>query len=144
MTRAASFAQGVGVAGRAWKTRDLVYVRDLAQVTDCVRAPVAQRAGVKSGVCLPILVRGASSGTMDFFATSTLTISAGREEALRNTAFLLGQALERIEAADRLTTAGNELVASIDEVERNVLSATRWRPTARLAERANERGHPAR
>ncbi|WPF82950.1 GAF domain-containing protein [Sanguibacter sp. 4.1] len=139
VTRAASFAQGVGVAGRAWKTRDLVYVRDLAQVTDCVRAPVAQRAGVKSGVCLPILVRETVVGTMDFFVTSTLTISAGREEALRNTAFLLGQALERIEAADRLTTAGNELVASIDEVERNVLSATRVATDGRLlAERAND------
>jgi GAF domain-containing protein len=124
VTLTASFQEGVGLSGRAWRSRDLVFVEDLAQVTDCVRAPAAQRAGVKSGVCLPILVGGRVVGTMDFFATTTLTLSTGREDALRNTAFLLGQALERFESADRLDTAARELLDSITEVERNVLSAT--------------------
>lgn len=123
VTRAASFARGVGLSGRAWQSEDMVFAPDLGEVTDCVRAPVAQRAGVRSGVCLPILVDGRVVGTMDFFATTTLVLSEGRQDALRNTAFLLGQALERQAAADRLTTAGNELVASIGEVERNVLAA---------------------
>ena len=124
VTLSASFAEGVGLSGRAWRTRDLVFVEDLAQVTDCVRAPAAQRAGVKSGVCLPILVRGEVVGTMDFFATTTLTLAPGREDALRNTAFLLGQALERFSAAERLEHAARQLLESITEVERNVLSAT--------------------
>jgi len=124
VTLAASFKEGVGLSGRAWRTRDLVFVEDLAQVTDCVRAPAAQRAGVKSGVCLPIMAGGQVVGTMDFFATSTLTLAKGREDALRNTAFLLGQALERFIAAERLESAGRQLLESITEVERNVLSAT--------------------
>ena len=124
VTLTASFREGVGLSGRAWRTRDLVFVPDLAQVTDCVRAPAAQRAGVKSGVCLPIMVGGEVVGTMDFFATSTLTLSQGREDALRNTAFLLGQALERFVAAERLESAARRLLASITEVERNVRSAT--------------------
>lgn len=124
VTLAASFAQGVGLSGRAWKTRDLVFVHDLAEVTDCVRAPAAQRAGVKSGVCLPIVVGGEVVGTMDFFVTETITLSSGREEALRNTAFLLGQALERFGADERLETAGRQLLESITEVERNVLAAS--------------------
>jgi GAF domain-containing protein len=124
VTLAASFAEGVGLSGRAWRARDLVFVEDLAEVTDCVRAPAAQRAGVKSGVCLPILVGGDVVGTMDFFATTTLTLAPGREDALRNTAFLLGQALERIAAAERLEQAARQLLESITEVERNVLSAT--------------------
>ena len=124
VTLAATFREGVGLSGRAWRARDLVFVADLAEVTDCVRAPAAQRVGVKSGVCLPIMVGGAVVGTMDFFATTTLTLSPGREDALRNTAFLLGQALERFAATQRLETAGRELVTSIEEVERNVLSAT--------------------
>jgi methyl-accepting chemotaxis protein len=61
---------------------------------------------------------------MDFFATSALTLAKGREDALRNTAFLLGQALERFFAAERLESAGRQLLESITEVERNVLSAT--------------------
>ncbi|WP_432512762.1 GAF domain-containing protein [Kineococcus sp. SYSU DK001] len=123
VTLAASFAEGVGLSGRAWARQDLVFVEDLGEVTDCVRAPVAQRAGVKSGVCLPVVVGGRVVGTMDFFATRTLVISPSRESALRNTAFLIGQAMERFAAGRRLTEAGSDLLDSIGEVERNVLRA---------------------
>ncbi|HTX01702.1 MAG TPA: GAF domain-containing protein, partial [Acidimicrobiales bacterium] len=56
VTAEATFAKGVGLAGRTWQSRDLVFVKDLAEVTDCVRAPVAARAGVKSGVCFPVVL----------------------------------------------------------------------------------------
>ncbi len=124
VTLAASFREGVGLSGRAWRSRDLVFVEDLAELTDCVRAPAAKRAGVRSGVCLPILVGGDIVGTMDFFTTTTIALSPGREAALRNTAFLLGQALERFAGADRLRRAGQDLLTSIGEVEQNVLAAT--------------------
>jgi len=138
VTRAASFTEGVGLSGRAWRTRDLVFVADLGELTDCVRAPAAQRVGVKSGVCLPILVDGRVTGTMDFFATETLELSAGRRDALRNTAFLVGQALEWHAAATKLRSAGEELVTSIQEVERNVLAATTVANDGqRLAQEAN-------
>ncbi len=139
VTLSASFRRGVGLSGRAWATRHLVFVRDLGEVTDCVRAPVAQRAGVRSGVCLPILVRGEVVGTMDFFATTTLALSPGREDALRNTAFLLGQALERFEAARRLAEAGTELAALIRSVQQTVDSATTVADQGRaVTDRANE------
>ncbi|MGY2126831.1 GAF domain-containing protein [Blastococcus sp. SYSU DS0617] len=139
VTLTASFAEGVGLSGRAWRARDLVFVEDIGQVTDCVRAPAAQRAGVRSGVCLPIVVAGQVVGTMDFFATATLILSPGREDALRNTAFLLGQALERFSAAAKLEQAGRELLESITEVERNVLtSSTVAGEGRRLTEEAND------
>jgi GAF domain-containing protein len=138
VTMSATFAPGVGLAGRAWRNRDLLFVPDLGEMTDCVRAPVAQKAGVKSGVCLPILVGGEVIGTMDFFATWTMVLSPGREAALRNTAYLLGQALDRIASTEQLATAGRELVLSIEEVERNVLSATTVASEGRtLADEAN-------
>src|SRR5689334_17256475 len=46
VTLSASFAEGVGLSGRAWRSKDLVFVRDLAELPDCVRAPVAKRVGV--------------------------------------------------------------------------------------------------
>ena len=138
VTMNASFAKGVGLSGRAWAKRDFYFVEDLAEMTDCVRAPAAQRAGVKSGVRLPILVDDQVVGTMDFFATRTLIMSPSRESALRNTAFLLGQALERLSAHERLRSAGRELVDSISEVERNVVSATTVAAQGqRLAEETN-------
>jgi putative methionine-R-sulfoxide reductase with GAF domain len=99
VTLKASFAEGVGLSGRAWRQRDLVFVRDLAEVTDCVRAPAAQRAGVRSGVCFPITAGGRVIGTMDFFATETIDLSESRTSALRNVAQLVSQRLDIIRRA---------------------------------------------
>ncbi|WP_435298954.1 methyl-accepting chemotaxis protein [Timonella sp. A28] len=124
VTRNASFAHGVGLAGRTWQQQRLVFVEDLGEINDCVRAPAAQRAGVKSGVCMPIRINGEIVGTMDFFVTTRLTLTDGKRKALENAGVLVGQALERFHAATNLQRAGSELIASIEEVERNVLTAT--------------------
>ncbi|MBT0770614.1 GAF domain-containing protein [Kineosporia sp. J2-2] len=124
VTLAASFAKGVGLSGRAWARNDFVFVEDLGELTDCVRRPVAQKQGVKSGVCLPITVGGRIIGTMDFFATRKLIMSSSRESALRNTAYLVGQAMERFTSSAQLRQAGQQLMESIGEVDRNVTSAS--------------------
>ncbi|NEK60420.1 GAF domain-containing protein [Geodermatophilus sabuli] len=100
VTLGASFAEGVGLSGRAWRARDLVFVRDLAEVTDCVRAPAAQRAGVRSGVCFPIMADGQVVGTMDFFATETIDLSESRASALRNVQQLVSQRLDILRRAE--------------------------------------------
>ena len=65
-------------------------------------------------------------------------MSTSRQSALRNTAFLIGQAMERFSAAAQLHQAGAQLLGSIGEVERNVSSATDVATrTERLAEDAN-------
>ncbi len=96
VTLAASFKEGVGLSGRAWKNRDLYFTPDIGEMTDCVRAPVAQKIGVKSGVCFPLVVKGDVVGTMDFFTTETITPSAQRLDALRNVGRLVSGAIERI------------------------------------------------
>jgi GAF domain-containing protein len=125
ITAQASFAEGVGLAGKTWRKRDLMFVPDLGEMTDCVRAPAAQRAGVKSGVALPLIVRGTVIGTMDFFATEVLTeLSDSRADALRNAVYLVAESMQRIEETNRISAAGTELVTSIEEAERNVIAAT--------------------
>jgi GAF domain-containing protein len=116
VTLRASFAEGVGLSGRAWKKRDLVFVRDLAEVTDCVRAPAAQRAGVRSGVCFPITAAGRVVGTMDFFVTETIELSESRASALRNVAQLVSQRLDilRRAAADAENSRG--LLETVDRL----------------------------
>jgi methyl-accepting chemotaxis protein len=116
VTLEASFAKGVGLSGRAWATGDLFFTQDIGEMTDCVRAPVAQRVGVKSGICFPIVVAGEVAGTMDFFATETLSPTGQRLDALRNVGRLVSQAIERIdkETADREAAA--ELARKVDLV----------------------------
>src|SRR5438270_342712 len=63
LTRTARFREGEGLNGRAWRQRDLFYVEDLAQLRDCCRAPLAARAGIHSGIALPLLRDGQVIGT---------------------------------------------------------------------------------
>ncbi|MFL6023594.1 MAG: methyl-accepting chemotaxis protein [Marmoricola sp.] len=107
VTLEASFEKGVGLAGRTWATNDLFFTQDIGEMTDCVRAPVAQKVGVKSGVSFPITMGGTVVGTMDFFATETLHPSGQRLDALRNVGRLVSQALDRLqkELADREAAA---------------------------------------
>jgi PAS domain-containing protein len=97
VTQEARFREGEGLSGRAWRQRDLFFTPDIGQMTDCCRAPVAIRAGVKSGVCFPIVVDGRVTGTMDFFALETLTPSTERLDTLRAVGRLVSATIERLQ-----------------------------------------------
>jgi methyl-accepting chemotaxis protein len=122
-TMDARFKEGVGLSGRAWRTRDLFFVADLGEMVDCVRAPIAQRAGVRSGVVFPIVVHGAVIGTMDFFATETLTPSPERLDTLRSVGRLVSSALERIAEQQRTAEAAKD-VAAVNQVLAEIGRAT--------------------
>ena len=123
VTLSASFAEGVGLSGRAWKARDLVFVSDLGELTDCVRAPAAQRAGVRSGVCLPIVIDDQVIGTMDFFATQTLALSDSRADALRNVSRLVSQRLDILRRAARDAHAAAALLGSVEQLSASAAEA---------------------
>jgi putative methionine-R-sulfoxide reductase with GAF domain len=127
VTLAASFAEGVGLSGRAWKSRDLFFVSDIGEMTDCVRAPAAQRAGVKSGVCFPLLVGGRVVGTMDFFVTETIVLSDSRASALRNVQQLVSQRLDVLRRTEESANNARELLDTV----------------SRLREAANDAGRVA-
>ncbi|WP_226344868.1 methyl-accepting chemotaxis protein [Agilicoccus flavus] len=131
VTRESTFAEGVGVAGRAWRTRQMVFEPDLGRVIDCVRAPAAQRAGIHSGVCLPIVCDGHVVGTMDFFTSRVIELTPARQEALQNAALLVSNAIEHRRAQARLKEAGRRLRSTIADVERNMEEASN------VAEQAN-------
>jgi methyl-accepting chemotaxis protein len=119
VTLNARFREGEGLSGRAWKSRDLLFTQDIGAVTDCARAPVAQRAGVKSGICFPILANGAVAGAMDFFSLEVLTPSAQRMTALRKVASLVSLRLERLDAAQREQELAVRLKAAFAKVAEN-------------------------
>ncbi len=96
VTQSTTFAEGVGLSGRAWRDRDLVFVDDLAKLQDCSRRESAQKAGVKSGICFPIFLNGAVVGTMDFFALRALHPSKEQLEVLRSVGRLVSSTLESI------------------------------------------------
>ncbi|MEM9445137.1 MAG: methyl-accepting chemotaxis protein [Verrucomicrobiota bacterium] len=97
VTQTATFSEGKGLSGRAWRTRDLYFTLDMGSMEDCCRAPIAKKAGVKSGLCFPIILNNKVYGTMDFFALETLTLSDERMDALRRVGFIISAALESLE-----------------------------------------------
>ena len=123
VTLASEFHEGVGLSGRAWRSRDLVFVDDLGQMVDCPRAPVAQRAGVKTGICFPIQVDGKVLGTMDFFALETLTLSPERLEVLRNVGRLVSSAIARVQDV-AMQSATMADAAAVSKVMRGIASLT--------------------
>ncbi len=125
VTLAATFAEGVGLSGRAWRTRDLVFVRDLAELTDCVRAPAAQRAGVRSGVCFPLFSNGRIIGTMDFFTTEFIDLSESRASALRNVQQLVSQRLEVMRVAEAAAESARALLDTVSRLRATSDDATR-------------------
>ncbi|GAA0496738.1 hypothetical protein Ade02nite_55290 [Paractinoplanes deccanensis] len=125
VTLAATFAEGVGLSGRAWRQRDLVFVRDIGELTDCVRAPAAQRAGVRSGVCFPVVTGDRIIGTMDFFTTEYVELSDSRTEALRNVQQLVSQRLEVVRAAEAAAANARALLDTVDRLRGATADATR-------------------
>ncbi len=119
VTESASFAEGVGLIGKAWKIRDLNFERDLGQVRDCVRAPAAVRSGVKAGVAIPIFMDGAVVGALDFFALREITLTDDRSEAIRNIGKMLSGAFERLKKAAEMS----RIFAMVENAPINIMGA---------------------
>ncbi|HEX5200272.1 MAG TPA: methyl-accepting chemotaxis protein [Actinoplanes sp.] len=116
VTLAATFAEGVGLSGRAWRQRDLVFVRNIGDLTDCVRAPAAARAGVRSGVCFPIVSLDRIVGTMDFFTTEFIELSESRASSLRNVQQLVSQRLDIVRNAEISAQNARALLDTVDRL----------------------------
>jgi putative methionine-R-sulfoxide reductase with GAF domain len=125
VTLAATVAEGVGLSGRAWRARDLVFVRNIGDLTDCVRAPAAQRAGVRSGVCFPIISYDRIIGTMDFFTTEFIELSDSRADALRNVQQLVSQRLDIARGAEIAAGNARDLLDTVNRLRSATDDATR-------------------
>ncbi|MFI5892032.1 methyl-accepting chemotaxis protein [Actinoplanes sp. NPDC051513] len=125
VTLAATFAEGVGLSGRAWRQRDLVFVRNIGDLTDCVRAPAATRAGVRSGVCFPIVSMDRIVGTMDFFTTEFIELSDSRASSLRNVQQLVSQRLDIVRGAEISAQNARDLLDTVDRLRQATSDAAR-------------------
>ncbi|MCU7722417.1 methyl-accepting chemotaxis protein [Actinoplanes sp. KI2] len=125
VTHAASFAEGAGLPGRAWRQRDLVFVRNVGDLADDARAAAAVHTGIRSAVSFPITSMDRIVGTMDFFTTEFIELSESRASALRYVQQLVslrldivrGSALSAQNARDLLNTV-DRLRAATDDAAR--------------------------
>jgi methyl-accepting chemotaxis protein len=118
-TESSTFAEGVGLNGRAWKRREMVFVEDLARVVDCVRATSAHRAGMKSGIAFPVIIEGQVIGTLEFFATKPLGLTEERKDAFRNVVSLVETTLNTLQK----TSEAARLISMVEQMPTNVMLA---------------------
>jgi len=114
-THAVRFAQGAGLPGRVWATRDTQYVANLAHLKGFVRAPAAARAGLVGAVCFPVFSGGDVAGVMDFYTTEERELSDETRNGLRRLGEVVSSALDRLTAANE-RAAQLELRAKVDQI----------------------------
>jgi methyl-accepting chemotaxis protein len=108
--------EGEGMLGKAWKSRDMFFVQQIATLQGASWAEAATRLGVKSGVALPILLEGRVVGVMDFFALETMDSSADRLEAIRGVGRLLSGAIERMAGEEKTVQAQKALQEGVQAI----------------------------
>lgn len=112
----AGVAEGAGLAGRAWRSRDVVLVEDLRTLDDDLRAQAAVRGGARSGLALPILCDGDIAGVLELFSSDALVATRSRVDSFRGLARALSSGLERISARERERAAEEELRKKVDHI----------------------------
>ena len=97
-TRAAAFARGEGLPGRAWAAGTAVWIVDAARDPALPRAGMAADAGLHGAAAFPITVGGAVRGVIEFF---TREVEQPDDSLLRTMDAIgseIGQFVERLRA----------------------------------------------
>jgi PAS domain S-box-containing protein len=126
--RAAEYARGDGVPGRAWARGEPVWFEDLLSGEDTPRAVAALRAGLRTVAALPILQAGAARGVVELFATT-----ARREDRLlMNSLYELGRQLGGLSAGS-LPHNASELAPAVGQRAQFELSVEKLQEVLNLA-----------
>src|SRR5262249_15905349 len=122
-SRETTYRQGEGFAGLAWRQQDLVFVDDLSEVRGCPRQSAAQRAGVKSGAALPVMMHGRVVGALAFLINDKISLSDYGKEALGSVSRLISSALEQVDQQVKLDHAKRDLEQKVNELMKVARSA---------------------
>jgi PAS domain S-box-containing protein len=118
-----TFASNEGLPGRAWATRALVWVPDIASDPSFVRQAEAGRARLNTGLAFPLFDdAGDPLGVLEFF---TRRRRSAHEEAVQLTRVLARQVpdfIRRIAAAERVRKSE----AILSAMQRSALDAIVW------------------
>lgn len=116
---------GEGLPGRAWESKNLLWISDITQDPNFVRAQEASPVllGIKSGFAFPIIVEGEVFYILEFFSTQTDMPDQELLNAIKDISSQLAQVIERNhvqlklkaakDLAEKATSAKSEFLANM-------------------------------
>jgi PAS domain S-box-containing protein len=131
-SRVLCFAPGEGLLGRVWAAGEPIWSVDLPHEPEFTRAAAAKQAGLRSGVILPLRVRGEIVGVLSFYSCDERPPDANMLATLIGIGDQLGQFLHRrqVEETVRRQSALLELApvaVTVRDAQRHI---TYWNPAA--------------
>jgi methyl-accepting chemotaxis protein len=122
-TLGAPYAPAIGVLADSFRARQLSLVADLGGVQDDPRGATAREAGVHSGLCMPLVVRGDVNYMIELWSARREPFSDARRSALERLGRAISAAVERLEERDGFAWALRDFASELTDVS-SALRAT--------------------
>jgi PAS domain S-box-containing protein len=125
LSREASFQPGVGLPGRAWASRQPMWVQDATQDSNFPRAAAASANGLKAGLAVPILAGEEVIAVLEFFLTEPRKEDEQLVKVIAAVAAQIGLVIDRKRIEESLRK-NEELFRAIVEDQSEMI--VRWKP----------------
>jgi len=119
------FHPGVGLAGRIWSEGQSLWLQDLQEPGDLVRAATAEDLGLRSAMGAPILLGRGVHGVLTFFSRRQKEPDESHQALVSSIGSQIGQFMERSHAEADLRSAHGELEARIARRTQQLQDANR-------------------
>lgn len=100
-----SFANGEGLPGRVWQSRQPAWIFDIEKDSNFPRVSIASSSGLRSGMAFPIVVDGQVTHVLEFFSVQPRDVDSDLLPVLSKLGNQIGQFLERKRTQDELILA---------------------------------------
>src|SRR5690606_26777472 len=117
-------------------TGELLVIPDLGASDGEPRARAAREAGIRTGVCLPLTMRGEVTHVLDLWSTRLVRLSEEQEGALSRLSRALSTTLERLDERDGFAWALRDFASELTDVS-SALRATTAEQSASAQELAS-------
>lgn len=117
------FRRGEGLPGRVWASLQPEWDADLSASANFPRAESARKAGLRSGLAVPVVAAGELFAVLEFFSSRAEIPEQGILDVLAGVGMRLGPLIERRAAEDRLRAAYASLQEA-EQVKARLLSVT--------------------
>lgn len=122
--RELTFSRGVGLPGQVWAAGKPLWVSDMSQLSNFLRADVAARYGLHSAFAFPVLLGRDVLGVLAFFSREVRQPDSTLIELLAEMGSQIGQFVERKRAENKLAELARTLSEKNKELETIVYVAS--------------------